>query len=276
MIRLICLASAALLTTTHASAQTTIGSNFCIALSNSTGQAATISATGLPVAAANMVTLSSTNLPTNTIGIFIVGTQAVTGSPPANSVGNLCVGGTLGMFSSMPQLTGATGQVSAAIDLTAIPQIGGTTSAVFPGDRLSFQFWFRDFAGMTRTTNFSNGVEIVFEPPGPSFASDIVNLFTPSCTGCHGASGGLDLSSSLTVADLLNPLGGSAGAISCLNGLGITRRVEPFFPDESALIHYLTVAPPASCASTDRSMLFTSPTAVGTIRDWIRAGALNN
>jgi sugar lactone lactonase YvrE len=83
------------------------------------------------------------------------------------------------------------------------------------------------------------------------------SLFTPSCTGCHGAGGaaGLDLRAGQSFSNLVNV------PATTLPG----NRVIPFNPDQSALVVQL--------AGGHRSV---STANQNNIRNWISAGALNN
>lgn len=140
-----------------------IGTNYCTAATNSTGQTGEISATGSTLAGGNAVTLSASDLPMNQFGIFVVSqSQAFVPGAGGTSNGNLCLGGTLGRYSMPNQIltTGSGGTISLAIDLTMIP-IGGTFVAVAPGDTFNFQAWHRDPVGLG--SNFTNGLEIAFQ-----------------------------------------------------------------------------------------------------------------
>ena len=97
--------------------------------------------------------------------------------------------------------------------------------------------------------------------PTPSGAITLTflqtSLFTPSCTGCHGAGGsaGLDLRAGQSFSNLVNV------PATTLPG----NRVLPFNPDQSALVIQL--------ANGHRSV---STANQNNIRNWISAGALNN
>ncbi|MEM1448212.1 MAG: hypothetical protein AAF957_03275 [Planctomycetota bacterium] len=141
----------------------TIGTNYCMANVNSTGVAASISATGSTAVADNDVTLSVTSLPADSFSLFQV--SATQGFTPnfGGGEGNLCLGGTIGSYRTEVQDSGASGQVSLSLDLTAVPLASGTS--VMVGDTYNWTCWFRDTASMGggATTNFSDATSITFD-----------------------------------------------------------------------------------------------------------------
>jgi hypothetical protein len=141
-----------------------IGTAYCSAVPNSTGSAAAIGATGSVTVAANDVTLTCTDLPTNAFGYFLSGTARAFVMGPGGSQGDLCVGGTIGRFNRAAlneiQNSGTAGQFSLVIDLTDMPTAMGSVALV-PGDTRTFQCWYRD-ANPAVTSNFSDGIEITF------------------------------------------------------------------------------------------------------------------
>ncbi|MEL6714792.1 MAG: hypothetical protein AAFP86_13505, partial [Planctomycetota bacterium] len=146
-----------------ATVDTSLGTNYCTAVPNSTGVPGVMSAMGSNSVAANNVELRASSLPQGQFGIFVVSmTQGLTTNVP-NNVGNLCLGGTIGRYQDLSQIfaTGASGTGSLAIDLTAVPA-GPVLVATMPGDTLNFQAWHRDVVGGAATSNFTNGLEILF------------------------------------------------------------------------------------------------------------------
>ncbi len=136
-----------------------IGSNYCMAVPNTSGGIAVISATGSTSVASNNVTLSATSLPPNQFGIFVTSmTQGFVPTAAGTSNGNLCLGGAIGRY-NLIQASGGGGSYSLTIDLTAVPQGGGSV-AVTAGQTWNFQTWFRDTVGLG--SNFSDGLEILF------------------------------------------------------------------------------------------------------------------
>lgn len=141
-----------------------IGTNYCVAANNSSGAPAQIEALGSSSAVANDVTLRATDLPSNVFGFFIVSRTRGFVANPAGSAGNLCLSGSIGRFvgPGLIQNSGGAGQFELGIDLTAVPE-GGSIATVVAGDTWNFQAWLRDSAGGVATSNFSNGVEIIFQ-----------------------------------------------------------------------------------------------------------------
>ena len=82
-----------------------LGTNYCTAVANSTGSIATVSATGSAGAAANNFTLMAADLPNNQFGIFVTSmTQGFVPGAGGTSNGNLCLGGALGRFTQPSQI----------------------------------------------------------------------------------------------------------------------------------------------------------------------------
>ncbi len=144
-----------------ASAFAQIGTPYCAAAPNSTGQTAALSATGSTDVALGTVVLVCSRLPVQSLGYFLVSrTQGFTAAP-AGSSSNLCLGGAIGRYANRVLSAGAAGQVGFALDLTLIPSPSGPF-AVQPGESLSFQYWHRDSGPAGPTSNFSQGLEIDF------------------------------------------------------------------------------------------------------------------
>ena len=139
-----------------------IGSNFCFANLNSSGQTARMSASGSTLAAANDVTVRASRMPAQTFAFFIVSRSTGFVANPGGSAGNLCLGGSIGRYSSFAQNSGAAGEISQVIDLTAIPLPNGSVAAA-AGDTWRFQAWFRDAQGGQATSNFTDGLAITLQ-----------------------------------------------------------------------------------------------------------------
>lgn len=140
-----------------------IGTNYCTAAVNSTGNAASMSATGSTSVAANDVTLMASDMPQNAFGFFATSLTQGFVANPGGSQGNLCLGGSIGRYVGAGQVqnSGATGSISLAIDLTQHPTPGGLI-AVQVGETWNFTAWFRDSVGGVPTSNFADGLEITF------------------------------------------------------------------------------------------------------------------
>ena len=139
------------------------GTNYCAANPNSTGGSSAISADGSQTAASNDLTLTASGLPSNSFGFFIASrTQGFAGNP-GGSQGNLCLGGAIGRFQQQIVNSGSGGAFSIQADLSAFPDPALGTVVVVPGDTWNFQAWHRDAVGGSTTSNFTNGLEIIFQ-----------------------------------------------------------------------------------------------------------------
>jgi len=141
-----------------------LGSNYCNANTNSTGQAAVMTAMGNAMVAANDLTLECSGLPTNQFGIFVASRTTGFVPNPGGSAGNLCLGGVIGRFTLPGEIvnSGAGGQFTLPVDLAFIPEGPGRV-AVLAGDSWSFTCWFRDVSGGMATSNFADGYTIDFQ-----------------------------------------------------------------------------------------------------------------
>lgn len=140
----------------------TLGTPYCAAELNATGVTGKMSATGSATAASNDFTLLASDLPTNQFGLFV--TSATQGFVPmagGTSNGNLCLGGVLGRYQGPGQVqsSGGAGEISLMIDLTSVPQGGGTV-AMTAGSTQNFQLWHREPVGLG--SNFTEGLEMTF------------------------------------------------------------------------------------------------------------------
>jgi len=133
----------------------TIGSSFCQALSNSTGVPSRLKAYGSEVASYNEVMLLATHLPTNEPGYVL---NALDTDQKLIGSGVLCLGGTLGRHVAQVANSGDQGTISTPLDLTSLPRPGGVHS-VTAGERWYFQLWHRD----GQTSNLTDAVGITFQ-----------------------------------------------------------------------------------------------------------------
>ena len=140
-----------------------LGTNYCVANSNSTGAPSRISATGSASVAANNLVLRCSDMPTNAFAFFLTSTSQGFVANPAGSQGNLCLSGSIGRYVGPGQIqnSGAAGAVSLAVDLTRHPTPGGLVQVV-PGQTWNFTTWHRDVVGGVATSNFSNGIVVGF------------------------------------------------------------------------------------------------------------------
>ncbi len=142
---------------------TTIGTNYCVAAANSTGATGAISVAGSDVVADNDLTLTADNLPLMAFGFFVTSTTQGFVMNPAGSAGNLCVAGDIGRYVGAGQIqtSGMTGSFSLAVDLTMTPQPTGLV-AIVAGETWNFQAWHRDMVGGAATSNFTDGISVLF------------------------------------------------------------------------------------------------------------------
>lgn len=125
--------------------------NYCEAIPNSTGSAASIGMSGTTSLEANDLVLTVQGAPGNQLGLFLVGQN-----PAAIPVGNgtLCIG--TPRYRVYPAVvTSASGSVAYPVDYGALPTGAGE---LMEGSIWSFQFWFRDPAGGGARTNFTDGL----------------------------------------------------------------------------------------------------------------------
>ncbi|MEM8709595.1 MAG: lectin-like protein, partial [Planctomycetota bacterium] len=143
----------------------TLGVNYCVANSNSTGGPAKIFASGSLVTSDNDLTLLATDLPPLGFGFFITSQTEGFAANPGGSAGNFCLGGSVGRYVGPGQIqnSGSLGRIELAIDLTQVPQPNGPVS-VMAGETWSFQLWHRDstVSGVP-TSNFTDGVRLPFQ-----------------------------------------------------------------------------------------------------------------
>ena len=141
--------------TIYPDVSSSIGTNYCTSTTNSSGQAAVISASGCPSVSIGAVTLNGSSMPANKASLFFYGPNA-TQSPLG--YGYLCVSG--GLFRFHAGTTGAAGTIAHAIDFHSSPA-GAGAGTILPGSTWRFQGWFRDGIGITNTTD---AIAIVFAP----------------------------------------------------------------------------------------------------------------
>lgn len=128
--------------------------NYCIAAPNSTGLGAEMGFQGNTSISSDSLVLTASQLPAEIPGLFFLGTlqvQAVFGN------GFRCAAGAVTRLFPL-SATDASGFVSRAVDLSSMG------IAVSPGDRLNFQFWYRDSAAGGLGFNLTDGLEIEFCP----------------------------------------------------------------------------------------------------------------
>jgi hypothetical protein len=140
-----------------------LGTNYCMANPNSTGSTGVIRAVGSASVAANDVTLEARALPNNAFGFFLTSLAQGFVANAGGSQGNLCLGGSIGRYVGPGQVqnTGMVGGFSLVLDLTQTPTPVGFV-AIQAGETWNFQAWHRDAVGGVATSNFTDGLEVLF------------------------------------------------------------------------------------------------------------------
>jgi choice-of-anchor B domain-containing protein len=139
-----------------------LGSTYCMANANSTGQVGTIVGSGSRVLSDNDVSLTATQLPTNSFGYFIVSSNQGFLANPGGSSGNICLATPIGRYVDQALSSGAAGELPLSVDVTQLPQPNGPIF-IQAGSTWNFQCWHRDAVGGTPTSNFTEGYSITFE-----------------------------------------------------------------------------------------------------------------
>ncbi len=126
------------------------------AVANSTGAPSELWAFGSDTAADNNLELHVIGLPTQTLGYFLVSPDMGFAANPGGSTGNLCiVGPSIARYAGDVQSSGNGAKVMFTPDLTFVPQPNGNQSTS-AGQTWCFQYWHRDFAMGSVTSNFSD------------------------------------------------------------------------------------------------------------------------
>lgn len=141
-----------------------VGTNYCAANPNSTGQLGRLTGSGSALAASNDLTLEASQLPLNAFGFFLTSATQASVPNPGGSQGVLCLGGAIGRYVGPGQIrsTGTSGSFSLRLDLTRVPTPTGPIS-VFGGQTRHFQAWHRDSNAGAATSNMTDGLSVVFQ-----------------------------------------------------------------------------------------------------------------
>ncbi|MEM8710956.1 MAG: hypothetical protein AAGG01_08395 [Planctomycetota bacterium] len=141
-----------------------IGSTYCDAVPNSTGRRAGIAGVGSTIAAVNDVELVAYGLPNQAFGFFITSQTQGFAAQPGGSEGNLCLGGAIGRYvgPGEVQSSEAIASFSLVLDLNRTPTPNGLVST-HAGESWSFQAWYRDSIQGVATSNFTEGLTLVFD-----------------------------------------------------------------------------------------------------------------
>jgi hypothetical protein len=140
-----------------------VGTTYCVGSTNSRGLVGHMRGRGNRRVSNNNLFLDALDLPFNSAAFFIVSRTTAFVPLAGGSQGNLCLGGAIGRGVGPIVNTGSTGRATAQANLLAMPSPTGAF-AVAPGDTLSFQCWHRDVVGGVATSNFSNALQVHFEP----------------------------------------------------------------------------------------------------------------
>ena len=141
-----------------------VGTNYCTARPNSTGQTAAMSAGGSRFVVNNDVRLIATELPPNAFGFFLTSRNQGLIANPGGSQGNLCLTGSIGRYVGPGQIknSGAQGRIELQINLNAHPTPSGLIQVV-AGEVWNFTAWYRDSVSGVATSNFADGLQVFFQ-----------------------------------------------------------------------------------------------------------------
>jgi hypothetical protein len=137
-----------------------LGTSYCgPAVPNSTGNSASITATGSAVALDNDLSLTASDVPNGEFLYFLASMTQDFNANPAGSQGVLCVGGNIARFTTqVGQVAG--NQFSIDVDTQSVPQ--NPNGPIVAGETWNFTCWFRD-QNPGSTSNFSDGYSILFQ-----------------------------------------------------------------------------------------------------------------
>jgi len=141
-----------------------IGASYCSpAVANSTGFPGALRTYGSALAAADSLVLVATELPAGSFGFFLTSRTQGLVANPGGSQGNLCLGGAIGRYVGPGQVrsTGTGDTFALRPRLGATPTPGGLVQ-VGAGETWNFQAWYRDAVGGSATSNFTDGVSVVY------------------------------------------------------------------------------------------------------------------
>ncbi|MEM9379509.1 MAG: hypothetical protein AAGB93_06110 [Planctomycetota bacterium] len=138
-----------------------LGTSYCTANPNSTGHPGIQTVIGSAAVADRELTLVASRLPESSFGYFLASRTQGFVAGAGGSAGNLCLGGSVGRFTSSIFNTGTTGSAAVQANLSAFPTPTGAV-AVQPGETWHFQAWHRDSSGGAPTSNFTDAVSVPF------------------------------------------------------------------------------------------------------------------
>jgi len=135
--------------------------NYCFATPHSGGGVAAISYQGSVRLQDQSLRLTASSVPLNTFGFFLMSDVEASVPGLGGGPGNLCLGGSIVRLNSSILSSGTSGNVSLLLPFAATPPM---LPNIAPGERWSFQYWFRDSTGGGPSSNTSNGLRVVFCP----------------------------------------------------------------------------------------------------------------
>jgi outer membrane protein assembly factor BamB len=129
---------------------------------NATGVQATLTLEGSPFAGGELTAVVAGLEPLGMFGVVLVGDAVSAPTPLPGSVGDLCVGGTVGRLVGPPLLPDASGVQRHMFSTAPLVTTAGAT-LVQPGDTFTFQLWHRDTApGGAAVGNTSTAMALTF------------------------------------------------------------------------------------------------------------------
>ncbi len=141
-----------------------VSDNYCTpSVPNSTGVSASIHALGSLSIAADELRLEAYALPSGAAAMFLASQTMDLVPAPGGSAGTLCLGGSIGRYSSSIQFASTGGLACIPLDPGAIAHPSGSVPAM-AGERWNYQAWYRDTLGGTATSNFTDGATLVWLP----------------------------------------------------------------------------------------------------------------
>lgn len=136
-----------------------LGSVFCPQpVPNSAGFSGTIEASGSLLSSDNLLILRAVEIPAQTFGFFVVGTEAADVSLFNERV---CIGGNIGRYSSLGMNSGLDAMVESRIQTGLIA--GNPATVPTSGSTFYFQFWHRDSSPFGPTSKFTEAIALTFE-----------------------------------------------------------------------------------------------------------------
>lgn len=138
-----------------------IGVPYCDeALPNSTGAVGELLATGSALTETPSLRITASQLPPQAFALLLTSEETAS-LPAANSIGILCLGGSIGRFTAQLAQVGSAGGLVIDVNPLALPTPTGPVLAA-PGQTWHFQAWHRDTSGGLPTSNFTRAVSVTF------------------------------------------------------------------------------------------------------------------